>query len=930
MRNLWMRTFAIGFAIVATMGLAALPAAQAETTNVPGALIGGTNHSCFFYYGAAGPSENAAGEKSANIAYPDAGAYYWGAYVRVPAGSTLKLHGQFPYSRYMSLVGYNAAGNTIDGLDDEMINPDPGSQNPFRAGVPRNTPNRNYTVEVINKALPAELTNEKGEKYKTSKALHFAEEPARTNNELYDGAPAANKEKLVNQETHAQTAEYETELVVLRVYVPNKGMSQLGGVALPEPELKLSAAEGGATLKGSAVCSKMDSESASRRAEQEANKEAPSYRLPELQSLLLNKSVWQALSKPWLLSEPCNVAATAAEVAAAGNICPKVKSPLAAAELEQIPRPVEDEAAFPATEAENWRGQFTRKYLLQAWTGEAPGIGAETSPLKEGGGGFFPNIDNNYERDLLSRTFGKVVVAKGKLPTSPETYENESATLPAASSYQDRYTSFCMNQSPRTTMVMACVYDEQIPLNASREYTIAVSRAEDKPKNAVRFCGVAWIPWSKEGDGEEAPATNEEFGMLQMRTMLPNRSFGHAAQNVVTAGTDRAVMGEYLPTVHYEKEAASFESSQGCSWADPGTPQLTAGGASPNRGAYTLEWAPSREAGKVPVTYTLERKNHEGGWSVLASGLTSPAYTVTSEAEGTWTYRVKASGEGAESEASGESSAVTVDRVGPPAPTAAATTAPAYGAWYKGGVEVAFSPNGRATLPDGSEGAELNLLSLSSPQPFSTSGSHTACGTVADVLGNVSAEGCATVKVDATPPSLEVSCPASVILDTPGVAATVTASDAYSGLAQNPSGSVPIADGSVGSQTTMETAISNVGYATSRSCTTDVAYGFSKLKPAAGKKYTPGQNAAVSFKLSDVLGYVTDGAATLEIAPASGAEAGVFRPATSTTNSGDHFQAASKGIYDYSLATTGLSTGAWTLRVKVSDGTTHTTIITLK
>ena len=106
----------------------------------------------------------------------------------------------------------------------------------------------------------------------------------------------------------------------------------------------------------------------------------------------------------------------------------------------------------------------------------------------------------------------------------------------------------------------------------NREYTIAISRAEDKPKNAVRFCGVAWIPWSKEGDGEEAPETNEEFGMLQMRTMLPNHSFGHAAQNVVKAGTDREVMGEYLPTVHYEQEAVSFEGSQGCAWANPGTP----------------------------------------------------------------------------------------------------------------------------------------------------------------------------------------------------------------------------------------------------------------------------------------------------------------------------------------------------------------------
>ncbi len=601
MRSLWMRTVVAALAIVATLALAALPAAQAETTNVPGALIGGTNHSCFFYYGAAGPSENAAGEKSANIAYPDAGAYYWGAYLRVPAGSTLKLHGQFPYSRYMSLIGYNAAGNTVDGIYDQMIKPDPGSQNPFLAGVPRNTPNRNYTVEVIDKALPAELTNEKGEKYKTSKALHFAEEPVRPNNELYAGAPAANKEKLVNQETKNQTAEYETELVVLRVYVPNKGMNQLGGVPLPEPELKLSAAEGGATLTGSAVCAKMDSESASRRSEQEANKEAPSYRLPELQSLLLNKSVWHALSKPWSLTEPCNVAATAAEIKAAGEICPKLKSPLAAAELEQTPRAIENQAAFPATEAENWRGQFTRKYLLQAWTGEGAGIGAETNPLKEGGGGFFPNIDNNYERDLLSRTFGKVVVAKGKLPTSPETYENEAGTLPANSTFQDRYTSFCMNQSPRSTMVMACAYDEGIPVNGNREYTIAISRAEDKPKDAVRFCGVAWIPWSKEGDGEEAPETNEEFGMLQMRTMLPNRSWGHAAQNVVKAGTDREIMGEYLPTVHYDKEAASFEAEKGCSWANPGRRSWRRRVAPPTRVASRWNGLPASEAGKVPA-----------------------------------------------------------------------------------------------------------------------------------------------------------------------------------------------------------------------------------------------------------------------------------------------------------------------------------------
>ncbi len=124
--------------------------------------------------------------------------------------------------------------------------------------------------------------------------------------------------------------------------------------------------------------------------------------------------------------------------------------------------------------------------------------------------------------------------------------------------------------------------------------------------------------------------------------------------------------------------------------------------------------------------------------SVLATGLASPEYTASAEAEGTWTYRVKASGEGAESEVSGESSAVKVDRSGPNAPTAAAATAPTFGEWYAGSVEVAFTANGDQALQDGSSGAGVEPSSLSSPQTYSTSGSHTACGTVADVLGNVS------------------------------------------------------------------------------------------------------------------------------------------------------------------------------------------------
>ncbi len=708
MRSTWARLLTTAFAVFAIAGVTAIPAIAEQPPGEPGSFIEGTDSTCFFNYGAFGQTVNARGEKAYNIAYPDGHAVYWSAYFRRPAGSKLVLHGEYAHARYTSLVAYNAAGAILDGVNDEMINPDPGSVNPFRSGQSRDATSRSYTVTVAPEKRPASLS-----------VNHFAEEPAR--NTLYAYAPA-NAEK-------APSGEYQTELIVLRVYVPDEGQPITGGVPLPEPELTLA---NGEVLTGQAACDATDSQSHTRKAE------GLSYRISEPSSLLLNKEIWHALSKPQELAEACNVAAQQV------STCPLPKNPFVATELIQTPKSIEDPAAYPAKETEEWRGQFTRKYLLQTWTGETA-QGAETNPAKEGGGGFFPNIDNNYERDVLSRTFGKVVVAKGKLPTSPETYEN-NPTWPNISEYQDRYTSYCMNESPRSTKVMDCLYDQEIPTNSNHEFTMAVSRANERPTNAVRFCGVAWMAWSPEGDGEEAPYTNEEFGVLQMRTMLPSKSFGHAAQNVTKAGTDKAVMGEYLPTVSYEKEPATFESAQGCSWNNPGVPQLKAGGSTANTGAFTLGWTPSPEAAKVSggVTYTLQHKDNGGSWETVAPGLTSPEYTFSSETQGSWTYRVSASGEGAESQDSAPSPEVTVDRTAPPAPTAIVSRAPDYsggGGWYKGSVMVSFASNGPATLPDGSEGAALEPSSLTGTQTVETSGSHSICGTVADVLGNVSARG---------------------------------------------------------------------------------------------------------------------------------------------------------------------------------------------
>lgn len=256
----------------------------------------------------------------------------------------------------------------------------------------------------------------------------------------------------------------------------------------------------------------------------------------------------------------------------------------------------------------------------------------------------------------------------------------------------------------------------------------------------------------------------------------------------------------------------------------PGAPHVTSGSNPSNNGQFTLSWEASEAA--TALTYTLQHKNAGGGWSNVATGLTSPEYTFTGgspEGEGTWTYRVTAGNEGPETEPSTASEEVKVDETAPAAPTASPDRAPDYaggGGWYKDSVSVSFTDNGDPLLSDGSTGSGVNPSSIPAPQTFNTDGSHEASGTVADNVGNVSGAGSLTVQVDVSPPSLEVSCPAPVSIGATGVHATVVASDGQSGLAVNPSGSVPTNTSTAGSKLVSVTAVDNVGHETTGSCST--------------------------------------------------------------------------------------------------------------
>ena len=141
-------------------------------------------------------------------------------------------------------------------------------------------------------------------------------------------------------------------------------------------------------------------------------------------------------------------------------------------------------------------------------------------------------------------------------------------------------------------------------------------------------------------------------------------------------------------------------------------------------------------------------------------------------------------------------------------------------------------------------------------------------------MGNESAAGCLTVQVESTPPNLEITCPTMVAIGAAGVNATVTASDSYSGLKTNPSGTVPINTSTSGLKTVTETAVSNVGTEVTKSCSTFVGYYTVINGPVNGKLLVRNGEAVKLGPAAKVKGTVTvraGGALDVEGATLSGA-----------------------------------------------------------
>jgi hypothetical protein len=94
------------------------------------------------------------------------------------------------------------------------------------------------------------------------------------------------------------------------------------------------------------------------------------------------------------------------------------------------------------------------------------------------------------------------------------------------------------------------VFDMQVPVDKDGYYTIVVSRPEDRPRNATRESGVAWVDWGP-GEGLNDPRNRKDWGMLLMRFMVPHRDWEHSPAKVTKPGMEAAVMGPYYPRGYY-------------------------------------------------------------------------------------------------------------------------------------------------------------------------------------------------------------------------------------------------------------------------------------------------------------------------------------------------------------------------------------------
>lgn len=219
--------------------------------------------------------------------------------------------------------------------------------------------------------------------------------------------------------------------------------------------------------------------------------------------------------------------------------------------------PALDPATAPARTLPRWEKYWSIPYSI---------VGSFKTPEEQAKIPFAGAMDaggdaeTQYMLVQLSRKFGPVFVTRGKLPSFPDTYAGAAGQgLEVMPEAQTQYFSIVSAEAAPSGQIVDGLIDMQIPVDKDGNYTIVYSRVEDRPANATRENGVAWIEWSPRGEGIEGPGNRTDFGMLMMRIMAPSADWAESPANVTKPGDEEKVLGAYYPKGEYTTKEA-FEA----------------------------------------------------------------------------------------------------------------------------------------------------------------------------------------------------------------------------------------------------------------------------------------------------------------------------------------------------------------------------------
>lgn len=278
---------------------------------------------------------------------------------------------------------------------------------------------------------------------------------------------------------------------------------------------------------------------------------------------------------------------------------------------------------------------------------------------------------------------------------------------------------------------------------------------------------------------------------------------------------------------------------------------------------------------------------------------------------------------------SGGVSGINVDLIAPTSPNADFDRPAEDSAdnWFKNAATVSYS---------GSTDQGSGLKGYSASQTFNTSGSHSYSGNATDNAGNESQATTGAVKVDATNPALNVSCPAAPVIKGSTASANWTASDQHSGLATAQNGSVALDTSSVGSRTATVpagAAQDKVGLGSAAAtCTYSTVYDFKGFfqpidnKDANGNfvfnKAKAGSTIPVKFSLGGDQGMdiLLSTPSTVSVTAPVSASTDLIEETTTATSGLKYDAVANQYVYNWKTDAKWAGTSRQ-LVVKLADGT---------